>query len=145
MSLFRAIQTSASALTAERVRMDVIASNLANASVTQTADGTPYRRRIVTFAPLVERLSASAGGALAQGGTGGVAVARITEDSAPPRRVHQPGHPDADSDGFITLPAINPVNEMVDLIAASRHYEANVTVLNVTKQLILRALEIGRR
>ncbi|MBI4277481.1 MAG: flagellar basal body rod protein FlgC [Armatimonadetes bacterium] len=145
MSFFRTIQVSASALTAERMRMDVIASNLANANTTRTADGSPYRRRVVLFAPLVNQMTASVEGAVAGGGPGGVVVTGIAEDPTPPRRVYQPGHPDADAQGYVMLPAINPVTEMVDLMASSRAYEANVTALNVAKQLVLKALEIGRR
>jgi flagellar basal-body rod protein FlgC len=143
MPLFRAVQTSASALTAERVRMDVIASNLANANATRGPGGEAYKRRIVLFQPFVDRYLASAGGG--DTGSAGVVVSGIIEDQSAPRRVHQPGHPDADADGYVTLPAINPVVEMTDLIASSRAYEANVTALNAAKQLILKALEIGRR
>jgi flagellar basal-body rod protein FlgC len=144
MSLLRAIEISASALTAERVRMDVIAANLANANTTRTAGGGPYRRRVVLFAPVIDQLLASVDGAPVAG-AGGVAVAGIVEDPAPPRRVYDPGHPDADRDGFVELPNINPVTEMADLIASARAYEANVTALNTAKQVILKALEIGRR
>lgn len=144
MSLLRAMEISASALTAERVRMDVIAANLANANTTRTAGGGPYRRRVVLFAPIVDQLVASVDG-VPMAGAGGVAVAGIVEDPTPPRRVYDPGHPDADRDGFVELPNINPVTEMADLIASARAYEANVTALNTTKQVILKALEIGRR
>ncbi|MCS7172061.1 MAG: flagellar basal body rod protein FlgC [Armatimonadetes bacterium] len=143
MSLFRAMETSASALTAERVRMEVIAGNLANANTTRGPEG-PYRRKVVLFAPLVNRFLASLG-PVAVGEARGVVVAGIVEDLSPPRRVYDPGHPDADPEGFVTLPNVNPAVEMVDLIASARAYEANVVALNTTKQAILKALEIGRR
>jgi len=141
VSLFRAMEASASALTAERVRMEVVAGNLANANTTGGPSG-PYRRRVAVFAPLLDRFALAGGGA---GEGGGVVVAAIAEDSSAPRRVYDPGHPDADAQGFVTYPNVNPAVEMADLIASSRAYELNVVALNTTKQLILRALEIGRR
>lgn len=144
MSLFRALEASASALTAERVRMEVTASNLANANTTRTAEGGPYRRRVVFFAPLVDRLVASLGGG-APLDSRGVVVAGVVEDPSPPRRVYDPGHPDADREGFVTLPNVNPVTEMADLMASARNYELNAVAFNTVKQVILKALELGRR
>lgn len=144
MSLFRALEASASALTAERVRMEVAASNLANANTTRAAGGGPYRRRVVFFAPLMQRLAASWGGAPASD-SAGVVVAGIVEDPSPPRRVYDPGHPDADGEGFVTLPNVNPVTEMADLMASARAYELNTVVFNTVKQVLLKALELGRR
>lgn len=144
MSLFRALEASASALTAERVRMEVAASNLANANTTRTAGGGPYRRRVVFFAPLMQHLAASWGGAPASDSTG-VVVAGIVEDPSPPRRVYDPGHPDADREGFVALPNVNPVIEMADLMASARAYELNTVVFNTVKQVLLKALELGRR
>ncbi len=144
MSLFRALEASASALTAERVRMEVASTNLANANTTRTPEGGPYRRRVVFFAPLLEHLSASlSGGVVAD--RAGVVVAGIAEDPSPPRRVYDPGHPDADRDGFVALPNVNPVTEMADLMASARAYELNVVAFNTVKQVILKALELGRR
>ena len=144
MSLFRALEASASALTAERVRMEVASANLANANTTRTPEGGPYRRRVVFFAPLLEHLSASlSGGVVAD--RAGVVVAGIVEDPSPPRRVYDPGHPDADRDGFVALPNVNPVTEMADLMASARAYELNVVAFNTVKQVILKALELGRR
>ncbi len=143
MSLFRALETSASALTAERVRMEVASSNLANANTTR-GPGGPYRRRVVFFAPLLERVAASwAGAALSE--SRGVVVAGIVEDPSPPRRVYDPGHPDADADGFVALPNVNPVVEMADLMASARAYELNAVAFQTVKQVILKALELGRR
>lgn len=144
MSLFRALEASASALTAERVRMEVAASNLANANTTRAAGGGPYRRRVVFFAPLMQHLAASWGGAPVSDSTG-VVVAGIVEDPSPPRRVYDPGHPDADGEGFVALPNVNPVMEMADLMASARAYELNTVVFNTVKQVILKALELGRR
>jgi len=144
VSLFRALDASASALTAERVRMEVATSNLANAHTTRTPEGGPYRRRVVFFAPLVERLAASLGGG-ALSDSRGVVVAGIVEDPSPPRRVYDPGHPDADREGFVALPNVDPVMEMADLMASARNYELNAVAFNTVKQVILKALELGRR
>lgn len=145
MSLFRSLQISASGLTAERLRLDVIANNLANVNTTRTAAGGPYRRKVAVleerstaFADLLSyRLTPAAG-------RGGVRVAYIAEDTSPPQRVYNPGHPDADSDGYVQMPNVNVVTEMVDMITATRAYEANVTAMNAAKQMALRTLDIGR-
>jgi flagellar basal-body rod protein FlgC len=132
--MFDALRISGSGMTAERLRMDVIASNIANAQTTRDVDGEPYRRRQVVLRP----------------GTGfdavlrGVEVAAIQEDPRPPRRVYDPGHPDADADGYVSLPNISPITEMVDLIGSSRAYEANVTALNQAKQMFTRTLDLLR-
>ncbi|HHW15643.1 MAG TPA: flagellar basal body rod protein FlgC [Firmicutes bacterium] len=142
MGLFGPLEVSASALTAERLRLDVIANNLANANTTRTPEGGPYRRQVVVFAP---RTDEGSGWPLAdRGAGGGVRVVGIMPDSAPLRRVYNPGHPDADAEGYVTMPNVDPVVEMVDLIAATRAYEANVTVITETKNMALRALELLR-
>lgn len=147
MGLIHSMRTSASALLAQRLRMDVIANNVANMNTTRTASGGPYRRQTVVFAEreadtpfgnLLGRVTGS------RRGGGGVIVRAITEDNTPPRRVHDPSHPDADADGFVLLPNISIVTEMTDLTGASRAYEASVTVLNATKAMALDALRIGR-
>ncbi len=145
MSLFRSMQISASGLTAERLRLDVIANNLANVNTTRTAEGGPYRRRVAVleerptgFADLLGIQSAPAMG------RGGVRVAAILADNAPPQRVYNPGHPDADAEGYVQMPNVNVVTEMVDMITATRAYEANVTAMNAAKQMALRTLDIGR-
>src|SRR3990170_1761220 len=150
MGLLSSLKISSSALTAERLRMDVIANNVANMNTTRTAEGGPYRREMVTFAAKTNGLSflsffhrnrdsdpAAAGG--------GVAVNSILKDNTPPRRVFNPEHPDADAEGFVLMPNINIVTEMTDLLSANRAYEANVTVLNAIKNMALNALSIGRR
>lgn len=136
MGLFDAIDVAGSGLAAERLRMDVTAGNLANAETTQGVGGQPYRRREVV---LEEATGSSFGSALdaATAGNapaaGGVQVAAIVEDPTPPRRVYDPGNPDADPQGYVSLPNVNPVTEMVDLIGASRSYEADVTAMQAAK------------
>jgi flagellar basal-body rod protein FlgC len=134
MGLFDAIDVAGSGLSAERLRMDVTAGNLANAETTKGANGQPYQRREVV---LQEAGGSSFGAVLdgaqaAQAGSG-VQVAGIVADPSPPRRVYDPGHPDADAQGYVSLPNVNPVTEMVDLISASRSYEANVTAMQAAK------------
>lgn len=148
MSLFRSIVTSASGLTAQRMRMDVISNNLANLNTTRTENGEAFRRQVVMFAerrPSLEELKltdATLPSAVSIGR--GVRVAAISADQSEFRRVYEPGHPDAGEDGYVSYPNINPVTEMVDMISASRAYEANVTVLNAAKSMAAKALEIGR-
>lgn len=148
MGLFDALSISASGLSAERLRMDITAENLANAQSTQGADGQPYRRKEVVL-----QSTGSGGGfpaalAGAMGGAGetpgGVAVAAIVEDDTPGRRVYDPGHPDADAQGYVTMPNVDSVTEMVDLISASRAYEANVTAMQTAKQMFTKTLELLR-
>lgn len=143
MSLFGAIDTAATGLAAERLRMDVTAENLANAQTTRGADGQPYRRKVVV---LEEQTGASFGAALdgALRRPGGVTATAIAEDSTPNRLVYDPGHPDADARGYVSMPNVQPVAEMVDLITASRGYEANVTVMQTAKQMFAKTLEILR-
>lgn len=147
MGLMASLRTSASALMAQRLRMDVIASNVANMNTTRTTGGGPYRRQEVVFReqgrdiPFRDFLGHASG----RGDSGGgVQVVAIVEDTTPPRRVLDPTHPDADQDGYVLMPDIDLVTEMTDLITASRAYEASVTVLNATKSLALSALRIGR-
>lgn len=148
MGLLNSMKISASALLAQRLRMDVIANNVANQNTSRgLVDGAPYRRQQVVFR---ERTAGVAfrdflGSARGSGfAGGGVEVSAIIEDTAPPRRVQDPTHPDADAEGFVLLPNINVVTEMTDLISARRAYEASVTVLNAAKSLALEALRIGR-
>ena len=139
MGLFDAIDISASGLSAERLRMDVVAENLANANTTRTADGGPYRRKNVVL-----EQQGGGGFASALARASGVQVSAIVEDPTPPRRVYDPGHPDADADGYVEMPNVNPVTEMVDLITASRAYEANVTAMQTAKQMFTKTLEVLR-
>ncbi len=134
---------SASALRAQRLRMDVIAANLANAQSTRTPAGGPYHRRDVVLEALPQ--SGSFEDILAGGtASAGVRVSRIVEDRHPPQLVFDPGHPDADAKGYVAMPNVNVITEMVDMMSATRAYEANVAALNATKRLLEAALEIGR-
>lgn len=144
MGMFGAIDSAASGLTAERLRMDLISNNIANVNTTRTAEGGPYRRQLPVFAP--REAQNSFGSVLSKEmGTGdGVRVVAITKDTAPTRRVYDPGHPDANGEGYVEMPNVNIVSEMVDMITASRAYEANVTSVNTAKSMALKALEIGK-
>ena len=135
------LKTAGSALTAQRLRMDVIASNLANSEATSTPDGGPYKRERVVFGPVLkDSLNKLATGAA----SGGVEVKGIVQDQDEPRMVFDPTHPDADEDGFVAYPNVDMVTEMTDMLSASRSYEANITVVNVAKSMAQRALDIGR-
>lgn len=134
MSTFDALNVSASALTAQRLRMDTIASNLANANTTRTDKGTAYRRQMVVF----ESKPADVPGKP----EAGVHVSEIVEDKSPFRLVYDPEHPDANAQGYVAYPNVNPVSEMTDMISATRSYEANVTVVQAIKSAASKALEI---
>jgi len=137
MGLFDALDASGSALSAERLRMDVTAENLANAQSTRAANGTgPYKRKEVVLEQAGSTFADSLQAAR------GVRVAGIVEDSTPPRRVYDPGHPDADAQGYVTMPNVNTVTEMTDLIGASRAYEANVTAMQTAKSMFARTLDL---
>jgi flagellar basal-body rod protein FlgC len=148
MSMFGGLEISASALTAERLRMDVVAENLANAQTTRGADGNPYRRKEVVLQERAGSFGASLSAAMnssrppTQGG--GVEVAGVVEDQTPLKRVYDPGHPDADADGYVSMPNVDTVTEMVDLIGAQRAYEANVTAMQAAKQMFTRTLDLLR-
>lgn len=146
MGMFRAIDTSASGLTAERLRMDVISNNIANVNTTRTEDGAPFRRKMVIFQarsaqgrwPFQDRIRPQEPGK-------GVRVNAIQEDMTPFKMEYDPSHPDADAEGYIRRPNINIVHEMVDMITATRAYEANVTCINSAKDITNAALNIGGR
>ncbi len=149
MGMFLGIDTSASGLTAERLRMDVISNNIANANTTRTESGGAYHRRYVVFNPR-ERQPMSFEAAL-QKATGagkkvgeGVRAVSIVEDTEQGPMVYDPSHPDANADGYVEKPNVNIVTEMVDMITAHRAYEANTTAINAAKAMALKALEIGR-
>lgn len=152
MSIFSAMRTSASGLTSQRLRMDVISNNIANAETTRTAEGGAYRRQEVVFAPnevghvpFFNLLRGDVKAGTVPGlSTEGVEPQGIVEDKAPMRRVYDPGHPDAGPDGYVEYPNVNIVTEMTDMLSATRSYEANVTVFNSVKQMAQRALDIGR-
>jgi flagellar basal-body rod protein FlgC len=149
MGLFGGLDISASGMSAERLRMDVIAENLANADTTRGPNGQPYRRKEVvlqeggaggSFAATLQGVQ----GTPASDSGGGVEAIGIVNDPSPMKRVYDPGHPDADKQGYVTMPNVEPVTEMVDLITASRGYEANVQALNASKQMFTRTLDILR-
>ena len=145
MSLFDAIDTAASGLTAERLRMDVTAENLANAQTTRGADGQPYRRKVVVLQEAAgPTFGSTLDGAMNQASTSGVRVAQIAQDATPNRLVYDPSHPDADKRGYVSMPNVQPVTEMVDLISASRGYEANVTVMQTAKTMFNKTLDLLR-
>jgi len=150
MGLFDAIDIAGSGLSAERLRMDVTSENLANAQTTRGADGQPYRRKEVvlqevgrTPATFASALQGAMGSAPSSRG-GGVQVAGIVQDASPNRRVYDPGHPDAGTDGYVELPNVNTVTEMVELISSSRAYEANATAMQTAKTLFTRTLDLLR-
>ncbi len=134
MGLISLMKVSATGLSAERLRMDTIADNLANANTTRSVNGGPYRRKVAVFQPITPSPQLP----------GGVRVVGIVADTTPLRRVYQPGHPDADPEGYVTYPNVDMVHEMVDLITASRAYEANIQAFNAAKQMFMRTLDIGR-
>ncbi|MGX1900338.1 flagellar basal body rod protein FlgC [Thermolongibacillus altinsuensis] len=148
MSIFQSLNTTASALTAQRLRMDVISSNMANVDTTRAkiVDGKwePYRRKMVVMEPK-ETFSSFLNVAMNRQQVGnGVRVTKIIEDRTPFKLVYDPSHPDANEEGYVQLPNVDPLKEMVDLISATRSYEANVTVFNATKGMLMKALEIGK-
>lgn len=153
MGMFDALNVSATGLTAERLRMDVTAENLANAQTTRGADGQPYRRKEVVLSEvqnggfgsqLAKAIGAGSAAGSRVGGPNGVEVAGITQDQTPGKLVYDPGHPDADAKGYVRMPNVDTVAEMVDLISASRAYEANVTAMNAAKQMFSKTLDLLR-
>lgn len=133
-SLFSSMRISASGLSAERLRMDVIASNVANSNTTRTESGTAYRRKIAVFK---ENLDSELK-------PRGVKAVAIREDNSELKGKYDPTHPDANEEGYVLMPNVNILNEMADMIAASRSYEANINTLNASKSMFMKALEIGR-
>lgn len=148
MSIFHSMNTTASALTAQRLRMDVISSNMANVDSTRTADGGPYRRKMVVMQPKEGHFSSFLNTAMKNGQRhvigNGVKVTEIGEDQTPFKLIYDPEHPDANEEGYVELPNVDPLREMVDLISATRSYESNVTVFNASKGMLMKALEIGK-
>ncbi|MBI5575976.1 MAG: flagellar basal body rod protein FlgC [Deltaproteobacteria bacterium] len=136
MNSFDVLKISGSALEAQRRRMNVIASNLANAESTRTEEGGPYKRQDVVFA------SESVGSDPLE--LKGVKVADVVPDGKPPKTIYEPGHPDADKEGFVAMPNINPIEEMANMMMAFRAYEASVATFNTAKSMMLKTLELGR-
>jgi flagellar basal-body rod protein FlgC len=145
MDFFTSMDISATALAAERTRMNLISSNLANVNSTRTAEGGPYRRKDAVFTATPLKEGASFGAALSQAASArSVQVTQIKEDPRPPRLQYEPGHPDADPNGYVAYPNINVVEEMADMITASRSYEANITATQASKSMALKTLELMR-
>ncbi len=153
MSVFSILDVSASGLSVQRTRVEVLAQNIANAETTRTSDGGPYRRRQVVFE--AERQSVSPFGSVLartvapvdrsfERETLGVRVADLSVEDAPPERRYQPHHPDADAEGYVAYPSFNPVEDTVDLTAAVRSYQANLAVITSVKEMIARTIDIGR-
>jgi flagellar basal-body rod protein FlgC len=145
MDFFTAMEVSASGLAAQRTRMNVASSNLANVSTTRAPDGGPYKRKDVVLesAPLGPNLAGHEAGGFGEA-VRGVSVANVVEDTTAPRLEHDPGHPDADARGYVAYPNVNVVEEMVDMITASRAYEAGISALGTAVDMAQRALGIGR-
>ena len=145
--MFSSFDTSASGLTAQRLRMDVISDNIANVNTTRTEEGEPYRRKL----PVFQQKKGSDFSRVFRGELNrnkrdvgqGVKVSGIVEDESPLERAYRPEHPDADEEGYVSLPNVDVATEMVDMIEASRAYEANITALDTTKNMALQAIQIG--
>lgn len=149
MRLTNGFDISSSALTAQRFRMDVISSNIANADSTRgklvNGKWVPYQRKLVSMESREQTPFSQVLQSTMQGFQGeGVKVSKVTEDQSPFKLVYNPSHPDADQNGYVQLPNVDVLKEMVDLMSATRSYEANVTTLNATKAMVSKALEIGR-
>ena len=145
MDLFTSLHVSSSGMNAERTRMNLVSSNLANANSTRTEEGGPYKRKDAVFkAEPVQGSFASKLQSFRREEPSSVSVAEIVEDQAPPRMQYDPSHPDANAEGYVALPNVNVVEEMTDMIAATRAYEANVTAAQASKSMLLKTLEIGR-
>jgi flagellar basal-body rod protein FlgC len=141
MNLISGIDVTAGALNAQKTRLDVVAQNIANAQTTRGTDGLPYQRQVVSFeAELLRRTGAAAGAP----GLQTVRIAGIEADRTPGQQVYNPQHPDAGPDGLVTMPNVNLAYEMVDLITASRAYEANLSVVKQARQMAMKTLEIGK-
>ncbi len=146
MGYFTSLDVSASGMSAQRMRMDLISQNIANANTTKTQDGTPYRRQTLVLGTnesvgFSKYLSSSSRSTL---GDGRVKIQGIKEDMSELKRVYEPDNPEADEDGYVTMPNVDIVTEMVDMISASRSYEANVTASTASKNMAMQALNIGK-
>lgn len=135
MNFITGIQATSSALSAEKTRMDIVAQNIANAQTTKDVNGEAYQRKVVTFETLLDQNGHA---------TDGVRIGRVANDERPGEKIFNPHHPHADKDGMVTMPNVNPAIEMVDLLSASRAYEANLAVARNARQLATKALSIGK-
>ncbi|MCT4688219.1 flagellar basal body rod protein FlgC [Vallitalea sp.] len=145
MSFFNSMNVSATGLTAQRLRMDIISQNIANINTTKTKDGGPYKRKVLLFEEQKSNnFSSILNDSIDNYTASGVKVSKIIEDTKPLKRVYNPNHPEADKDGYVLMPNVNTVEEMVNMISANRSYEANVTAMNATKSMAMKSLEIGK-
>ena len=150
MRLFSALSVSASGMAAQRTRAELLVENLANAETTRTPDGGPYRRKDAVFesttvgSPFASVLFQQTEGSGQEGAANGVTVADIVTDARDPARRYLPGHPDADAEGYVAFPRMNPAEDMVDLMSASRGYEANVAAIGAVKDMIQRSIDLLR-
>lgn len=143
MSLLNAMNVSSSGLLAERQRIETTVENIANARTTRTPEGGPYRRRDVVFeaVPMATSFEDELSNAI---DIRGVRVSNVVVDDSPPQVVHDPGHPDADESGMVLFPNVNAVEELVNLVAASRSFEANLTAVDISRRLVERSIDLGR-
>jgi flagellar basal-body rod protein FlgC len=144
VGVFDVFRIGASGLSAQRLRMESIATNLANIHTTRTDEGGPFRKKEVVFVPTDDVSGKRDFGSILQKKFEGVKVEEVTESEKPFERTYDPFHPDADKDGYVTFPNVNVMSEMSDMIAATRAYEANVNVINNAKDMFMKSLEIGR-
>lgn len=148
MSFLSSMNISASAMTAQRMRLDIVSENVANIDTTRTEAGGPYRRKLVVLEAKEDtgfrRALMNAAGVSRQGNTGGVRVSQILEDESPLKPVYNPQHPDAGADGYVMMPNVDMIKETVDGMSATRSYEANITAFNALKTMAQKALEIGK-
>ena len=142
LNLLTGIESTAAALNAERTRLEVTSQNIANANTSRGLDGQPYRRQSVVFETVLKQHQAALGGASVPSQS--VQVSRIEQDKNPPKMIHIPGHPDANADGMVAMPNINIHEEMVDLMSASRAFEANLAVIKNARSMALQSLQIGK-
>lgn len=142
MSLFSVLSIGASGMAAQRTRAEILTENLANAETTRTPEGGPYRRKDVVFesAPVDSPFSSVLDAQMQ--GAGGVAVSQIVTDTSDPEKRYMPGHPDADRDGYVAFPRVNPAEDMVNLMGAARNYEANVAAISAVKDMIQRSIDL---
>lgn len=145
MSFLSSMNISASGLSAQRLRLDIASENIANIDTTRTQDGGPYKRKMVVFEPINQSGFRNAlNYAMNKEDSAGVRVSQIVEDNTPFKAVYNPNHPDADENGYVMMPNVNSLEEIIDSMAASRAYDANVTAFNAIKQMASKALEIGK-
>ncbi|GMQ65040.1 flagellar basal body rod protein FlgC [Vallitalea maricola] len=145
MSFFNSMNVSATGLTAQRLRMDIISQNIANVNTTKTKDGGPYKRKVLLFEEQKSNnFSSILNDSIDNYTASGVKVSKIIEDTKPLKRVYDPSHPEAGKDGYVLMPNVNTIEEMVNMISANRSYEANVTAMNAAKSMAMKSLEIGK-